>query len=573
MTATETEHDAGVDAGTEADVDADAGTDVIDGSTDDPPRWAGFRPSARTLSGVALAVVIAASAYTAIRLHRNGHTTGDDFALYIDQARSLFEGNIADVISKNRFLWEHSVGVTPQIYPWGFPILLSPIVRLRGIDAYGTMKLVEVACLCLWLVLFHGVVRRRAGRTVALALTALFATAPAYLLHTDQLLTELPHLAATGLFLWWLDRLLQRSNLTAAPWRDLAILGGFMVLAYNMRRESLVLVAVVIATQLVELARARPAWRSVPWSRLAAPLLTFVGGAFAFQLLLPSTLVPDNGNSRRYITDRLFTDYPKELTRHLGLGTHPRLGITLLALALVGAVVSCIRRPRWDVPLAVLCLSTMLVVGTHLRMVGRYYFQITPLIVYFVVRLGLDVVELAIGQRRLAPSVRRVAVVALLVPVLWTTAVHVWVLPARVDAAQRFNDAGALQSGGDTPRNHAAFGAIETYTREDDIVVFYRVRTMTLYTGRRGVQTSLLSKATLLADYFMQNLRSDYSQPRATKSQLLALGWEIVWEDGNWRLWRIASEPPDTADTVDASDSAHAGSGAPSSHVIDALLP
>ena len=66
-----------------------------------------------------------------------------------------------------------------------------------GLD-YDRLKLVEVAALCVWLVLVHGIVRRRAGRIVALALTAVFATAPVYLLHTDQLLTEFPHMARGG---------------------------------------------------------------------------------------------------------------------------------------------------------------------------------------------------------------------------------------------------------------------------------------------------------------------------------------------------------------------------------------
>ena len=92
------------------------------------------------------------AAYVAINLHRRGHTTGDDFALYLRQAKSLFEGNIADVISDNRFLFDHSTAVTPPIYPWGWPLLLSPFVRVWGID-FDRLKLVEVAVFCAWLVL------------------------------------------------------------------------------------------------------------------------------------------------------------------------------------------------------------------------------------------------------------------------------------------------------------------------------------------------------------------------------------------------------------------------------------
>ena len=36
-------------------------------------------------------------------LHRNGHAQGDDFALYLRQARSIFDGDIGAVVADNRF--------------------------------------------------------------------------------------------------------------------------------------------------------------------------------------------------------------------------------------------------------------------------------------------------------------------------------------------------------------------------------------------------------------------------------------------------------------------------------------
>ena len=298
-----------------------------------PSRWP------RRVSGALLALLVAFTAYVATNLHRRGHTTGDDFALYLRQATSLFNGNMAQVISDNLLLAKNSVGVTPGMYPWGYPLLLSPVVRQFGLD-YERLKLVDVAALCVWLVLFHGIVRRRAGRIVALALTAVFATAPVYLLHTDQLLTELPHMAAVAGVIWMLDRIMTRHRMTTAPTLDLIVLGLLMVVAYNIRRESIVLVAVVAGAELVDVVAAR-SW-SIPWVRLATPLLTFVVGAALVQFMLPATLIPDNDNSKRYIPTRLFTDYPGQLTTQLGIGNHPLGGRILLALAAAGVVLTCV---------------------------------------------------------------------------------------------------------------------------------------------------------------------------------------------------------------------------------------
>jgi hypothetical protein len=76
------------------------------------------------VSGVLLGLVTAASAVAAVLLHRHGHDIGDDFALYLRQARSLFDGDVADVVSDYRFSVLSSTGAfSPYAYPWGWPLL------------------------------------------------------------------------------------------------------------------------------------------------------------------------------------------------------------------------------------------------------------------------------------------------------------------------------------------------------------------------------------------------------------------------------------------------------------------
>ena len=187
---------------------------------------------------IALGVVVAVAAVAAILLHRNGHNQGDDFALYLRQARSIFDGDPAQVVADNRFAVLNTGGAfSPIAYPWVFPLLLSPFVKWWGLD-YDKLKLVEVACFCAWIVLVHGIVRRRAGRLLALAVAAVVATAPALLAHTDQLLSEFPHALAVGVFIWWIDRVKASHDLVTATTRQLVILGALGALAYNVRARA-----------------------------------------------------------------------------------------------------------------------------------------------------------------------------------------------------------------------------------------------------------------------------------------------------------------------------------------------
>jgi len=98
--------------------------------------------SSRWLHALALGVVVAGSGLLAVLLHRNGHTQGDDFALYLRQARSIFDGDIGAVVADNRFsVLNSDSAFSPIAYPWVWPLLLSPFVFLWNFD-YDRLKLV-----------------------------------------------------------------------------------------------------------------------------------------------------------------------------------------------------------------------------------------------------------------------------------------------------------------------------------------------------------------------------------------------------------------------------------------------
>ena len=347
--------------------------------------------SSRWLRAVALGVVVIGSGILAVQLHRNGQTQGDDFALYLRQARSLFDGDIGAVLADNRFAVLNSDDAfSPLAYPWGWPLLLSPFVHLWGYD-YDRLKLVEVAVFMTWLVLLHGIVRRRVGRLPALAIVAVVGTAPVFLVYTDQLLTEFPHLATVALFIWWYDRIRSRATLLTASRGDLIALGAMVTLVFNMRREGIVLLGVIAAMQLYDLVASIDGRRSpaalagrvrANWQAIVTPFLAFAVATTLFQLLLPTALLPENGNSTSFIDNRL-GEFPGTLTDQLGLGQHPLVGIAILGLAAAGAVIGVRRRPALDGPLLLLALGSTLLISTHLRKVDRYWFQVTPWVIYF----------------------------------------------------------------------------------------------------------------------------------------------------------------------------------------------
>ena len=78
-----------------------------------------------------------------------GHDWGDDFSLYINQARSLVRGDVSQVVADTRYTLQNSGSSTfsPYVYPWGFPLLLAPFYLVAGLD-YDTFRWVTVGAWC-----------------------------------------------------------------------------------------------------------------------------------------------------------------------------------------------------------------------------------------------------------------------------------------------------------------------------------------------------------------------------------------------------------------------------------------
>jgi hypothetical protein len=268
------------------------------------------------------------------------------------------------------------------------------------------------------------------------------------------------------------------------------------------------------------------------WRRVLAPYVGFVAATVGFQLLLPTTLLPDNGNSRAFIPDRL-SDAPAVIARQLGLGLDHSLGMVVIAMAVVGAVLGTRRRPSFDGPLVVLTVMSALLISTHFRLIDRYWFQVTPWVLYFAAVAVLEVARWLLRQRA------GVAIAVAVVPLIALAVAHTIVLPGDISEARDFNADGRTQFGPAHPAVSPIFDAVSAITPADSVIAFYRARTMTLMTDRQAIQTTTLATMQRSADFFAQRRTSDYSQVKLTAAEAEDLGFEEVWRDGTWILWRL----------------------------------
>lgn len=477
--------------------------------------------------GATLVVLVAVFIICARQLHR-GHAWGDDFALYVRQSQSLLDGNIGQIISDNHFAVDNSpTAFSPYVYPWVWPLLLAPFIRLVGID-YETLKFIEIALFCGFLWWFHELIRVRAQRWVALGIIASMGTTVAYIVHTDHLLSEFPYLFAIALTLWWLDKCRAAGHLDLASRRHLIVLGLCAVMLFNIRREGLAIIPAVLALQALEL---RGRWRTVDWRHALTPYLTFVAGVVAFQLLLPSALAPDYEQGGLHtVWDKVSGPYKRTFTDQLGLP--PLQGFwfaALVALVAAGMIVRLWRAPRADIAWVVFPVASLVIIGSAPNPSLRYLMAITPFGLYF----GAQALASIPLPRRAGPWLA-VAALSLL------TAYHLPKVQDRLDQVSRQRAIGAdMADGPESPYVQPAWAALERYTHQDDIVAFWKVRAMGLYTNRRGVQTVRRDIIEQRADFYLMKKGQTSYQLLVTESQGLGYGWTVVWEDESWILWGI----------------------------------
>jgi hypothetical protein len=170
-------------------------------------------------------------------------------------------------------------------------------------------------------------------------------------------------------------------------------------------------------------------------------------------------------------------------------------------------------------------------------MVDRYWFQVSPWILYFALVAIAAAAKAAVNA--LAGEHRKVTIGVLLVPVAVVLAVHANTLPHKVQAARDFDRDGRVQVGPSNPEIAPIYAAVREHTEAGAVVAYFRARTMTLMTDRRAIQTADLQRICRVTDYFAQRRGSSYWQPAITAAEAAELGLEMVWNDSTWILWRV----------------------------------
>jgi hypothetical protein len=429
-----------------------------------------------------------------------GSPWGDDYAAYITQARGVAEGAVSEVTQEMLFRDRNSdpeARVGPVLYPWGFPVQLSPVYALYDGDL-TTMKVFVYSFYVLSLGILYFLFRSGLppwDRVVALSLLCFLP----YIFSFKNLInSDLPFLFWCLLALLCIQSFIVRRSVLIHPLVDLALLGMAMFMAVVTRTHGIVLLPTLLAAMVV-----RPVLESLPGGRLTGllsvpetalrglrvrdlvPFVIFTAcwaawswmfagaeSSYAGHLGQGSVVDVVKGVIWRGV---LYSYLPKNL---LELPWWPGVllnGLILLPLMAYGIV----RRFKQDYVYVAFCAAYMAVLLVYPAGGNeRFILPVVPFYFYFSC-IGARELSGLLGSRlpRFVPPLQFVLFIPL----------ALWFAGLTVNDWRAANAPDAVHEGLDMPDSVQLLNHIETNLPKDAVLNFWKPRALALYSRRPAI--------------------------------------------------------------------------------------
>ncbi|MCS6995055.1 MAG: glycosyltransferase family 39 protein [Anaerolineales bacterium] len=435
-----------------------------------------------------LIFILSIAALLSFAMLKRGHPWWDDFASYVMQARAILSGEMDAFVRRNAFTVQNSsYPPGPVAYPWGYPLLLAPVVALFGVHPLA-LKLVGIAFYVLFLGVFFLLARRRLTESEALLLTGVLAVNPALLLANDLILSDIPFLAVSTLGVWWMEAYLSRQERGTDPHpqplsrrergRDGLLLGLVIFVAAFLRTNGILLFVPLMVASLI---RYWGEWKTA-LRQVLLPLGAFLALYLAASLLFPNGQDSYLNHFSMFSLTRLWENFwfylwlPSWTFRELpgGVVFYP-----ILALFLLFSVAAHWKR---DLPLYAYCLATLgLFILWPERQGLRFIYPVLPFLFLFAFE-GMKLARERLPARGREIASRTIAGFwsVLLLLSLGTSLYTAWEnLAANREINGPFDEF-----------SYDLYEFIRAETPPDAVIVFVRPRALRLFTDRDSFMTT-----------------------------------------------------------------------------------
>jgi hypothetical protein len=486
------------------------------------------------VSAVLMALVLSVFVLYLVSV-RSDHGWGDDFAQYIAQGASVSEGTFDDIIRISNFRHENtddSIRLGPNLYPWGFPIFLVPIYRFWGIDM-AAMKFFTAMFFMMSLPLIYVIFQDRLHGVFGLLLVAVIAFNPSMFNFKEQILSDFPFLFFTLLSVYFIKRFIINLDFLINRVFSMILLGVVLFISFSMRVNGILLLLCLLGAQVIEI---RSLWIASEKNCLKASIYVVPYLIFFFLMKLVNTILPNGissyGEALHYLSLQIIFDnavfYSHVMSRFFSTPMQ-KSGAFLYLAVLPFFFIGLGKRFKRDYMYVIFIALTLgLFIAYPFRQGLRYMFPVVPFFLYFSF-VGLDLIQHKMSRTMGINHVGTLAGVVILVLFMYGIGMHIY---------SRYGENNTTVDGPYRKESMEMFDYIRDNTKKDSVIIFFKPRAMTLYTGRFSAMTTDFNKAIRCG--------GDYAVIKKSNSCNLILKGherevEEVFSNGEFRIYSLVS--------------------------------
>ena len=418
-----------------------------------------------------------------------GHSWGGDFALYIRQSQSIIEQDSKKVEADMEFILENSSDkyFSPVNYPWGFPLLITPVIKLAKITAgpsvedFALLKLIEIFFYTGFIALFFLWIKGKFKGIIPLAITVFIAMQSTYVEYLNHILAEMPYIMFMMASIIVIEYSIQYNRFERKRgytiWKHTLIniaVGCLIFYTSQIRSEGFLLFPVLIAAHIKFLILHKKYDDFSATGEILKIFVPYVSALIMWVIwsnVFPSGYISHLEHSALISTQSILNNigsYFRALYSYM-----PLPGAIMTVLFIITAVFGMFKNIIRDIiPATMLILSAgLFIVWPHYE--WRYAFSLFPLLTFFFVR-GLE----SLKTNKIPLSLPKYVIIIMAAIMFVKTGL--WTIQTNAAGKNTMIGPNMYYSG-------EMFDFIKENTNPDDIVAFFRPRVMYLYTGRKSL--------------------------------------------------------------------------------------
>jgi hypothetical protein len=483
-----------------------------------------------------LFVVVLLSTLLSTSLLSRGHVWWDDFASYIMQAQSLLHGDTAEFVQRNTFtIQESSYPIGPIAYPWGYPVLLAPVLYFFGVKVLA-LKLVNTLTYVLFLILFYKLARLRLTENWSLLLTALLAFNPTLLFAHDYILSDIPFLlfSTLSLFLidWWLSNpdgrvaVVRQCIGTRGQYRNHLLIGVVVFAAFSIRTNGILLLVPLAIAQISQLGF--QGFRK-NWLTVLLPYFVFALFACMLTFILPGGQESYFTHFSMFTLERFIGNLVYYLKLPAALFDYIPLGIVFFIFTVILFFIGAGATWCKNLHLLAYIILTLLLFMLWPETQGiRFIFPILPLFILIAAQGAIW-----LGGKISQPVFVKAAFGIWLAVSILSFGVSAWSGWTNIQSGREIN--GPFDS-----ISSDMFEFIRKQTPPDSVIIFFKPRAMHLFTDRDSFMTENcegLTKGDYLVIHEKQGSNGQLTQQAA---EACGVPLESIFNNKRFTVYKIS---------------------------------